>query len=61
MSAVKNLRAMFEQKGENSPPDRGRSPGVPFGKDHLVLFLCAQHLPAHSGAYAHSVWQLATR
>ncbi|CAP60335.1 uncharacterized protein PODANS_1_6350 [Podospora anserina S mat+] len=30
MSAVKNLRAMFEQKGENSPPDRGRSPGVPF-------------------------------
>ncbi|KAK4098632.1 hypothetical protein N658DRAFT_476934 [Parathielavia hyrcaniae] len=27
MSAVKNLRAMFEQKGETSPPDRGRSPG----------------------------------
>ncbi|KAK3952550.1 hypothetical protein QBC32DRAFT_212316 [Pseudoneurospora amorphoporcata] len=26
MSAVKNLRAMFEQKGEMSPPDRGRSP-----------------------------------
>ncbi|KAK4196944.1 hypothetical protein QBC40DRAFT_109322 [Triangularia verruculosa] len=30
MSAVKNLRAMFEQKGETSPPDRGRSPGAPF-------------------------------
>ncbi|KAK4116833.1 hypothetical protein N656DRAFT_277490 [Canariomyces notabilis] len=30
MSAVKNLRAMFEQKGETSPPDRGRSPGLPF-------------------------------
>ncbi|KAK1757337.1 hypothetical protein QBC47DRAFT_154225 [Echria macrotheca] len=32
MSAVKNLRAMFEQKGETtqtSPPDRGRSPGIP--------------------------------
>ncbi|KAL2021646.1 hypothetical protein VTK56DRAFT_6999 [Thermocarpiscus australiensis] len=29
MSAVKNLRAMFEQKGEISPPDRGRSPGIP--------------------------------
>ncbi|TPX19088.1 uncharacterized protein E0L32_011249 [Thyridium curvatum] len=27
MSGVKNLRAMFEQKGESSPPDRGRSPG----------------------------------
>ncbi|KAH6650558.1 hypothetical protein F5144DRAFT_50986 [Chaetomium tenue] len=26
MSAVKNLRAMFEQKGEASPPGRGRSP-----------------------------------
>ncbi|KAL2199397.1 hypothetical protein P885DRAFT_58782 [Corynascus similis CBS 632.67] len=31
MSAVKNLRAMFEQKGEMSPPDRGRSPGIPYG------------------------------
>ncbi|KAK4245061.1 hypothetical protein C7999DRAFT_34589 [Corynascus novoguineensis] len=31
MSAVKNLRAMFEQKGEMSPPDRGRSPGIPHG------------------------------
>ncbi|KAK4032822.1 hypothetical protein C8A01DRAFT_40734 [Parachaetomium inaequale] len=31
MSAVKNLRAMFEQKGETSPPDRGRSPGIPHG------------------------------
>ncbi|KAK4231158.1 hypothetical protein QBC38DRAFT_355235 [Podospora fimiseda] len=32
MSAVKNLRAMFEQKGEASPPpERGRSaPGTPF-------------------------------
>ncbi|KAK4177747.1 hypothetical protein QBC36DRAFT_184240 [Triangularia setosa] len=30
MSAVKNLRAMFEQKGETSPPERGRSPGAPF-------------------------------
>ncbi|KAK4167254.1 hypothetical protein QBC43DRAFT_332001 [Cladorrhinum sp. PSN259] len=30
MSAVKNLRAMFEQKGEASPPpERGRSPGTP--------------------------------
>ncbi|KAH8899191.1 hypothetical protein GQ53DRAFT_816367 [Thozetella sp. PMI_491] len=29
MSQVKNLRAMFEQKGETSPPDRGRSPGIP--------------------------------
>ncbi|CCC06279.1 hypothetical protein SMACR_00497 [Sordaria macrospora] len=28
MSAVKNLRAMFEQKGEMSPPDRGRSPAI---------------------------------
>ncbi|KAB5578252.1 hypothetical protein GE09DRAFT_1052318 [Coniochaeta sp. 2T2.1] len=30
MSGVKNLRAMFEQKGDTSPPadDRGRSPGV---------------------------------
>ncbi|KAI0380345.1 hypothetical protein F5Y04DRAFT_103847 [Hypomontagnella monticulosa] len=27
MSGVRNLRAMFEQKGENNPPDRGRSPG----------------------------------
>ncbi|KAI1652976.1 hypothetical protein F4813DRAFT_383584 [Daldinia decipiens] len=27
MSGVRNLRAMFEQKGENTPPDRGRSPG----------------------------------
>ncbi|KAK8075569.1 hypothetical protein PG997_010232 [Apiospora hydei] len=26
MSGVKNLRAMFEQKGGDSPPDRGRSP-----------------------------------
>ncbi|KAK3330059.1 hypothetical protein B0H66DRAFT_44259 [Apodospora peruviana] len=29
MSGVKNLRAMFEQKGDSSPPDRGRSPGIP--------------------------------
>ncbi|PNY24897.1 Uncharacterized protein TCAP_05169 [Tolypocladium capitatum] len=28
MSQVKNLRAMFENKGDTSPPDRGRSPGV---------------------------------
>jgi hypothetical protein len=28
MSQVKNLRAMFENKGETSPPDRGRSPGL---------------------------------
>ncbi|CAI0646816.1 unnamed protein product [Colletotrichum noveboracense] len=28
MSAVKNLRAMFEQKQDASPPDRGRSPGL---------------------------------
>ncbi|KAK1512362.1 uncharacterized protein CCOS01_14602 [Colletotrichum costaricense] len=28
MSAVKNLRAMFEQKADSSPPDRGRSPGL---------------------------------
>ncbi|KAL1879959.1 hypothetical protein VTK73DRAFT_6539 [Phialemonium thermophilum] len=28
MSQVKNLRAMFEQKGDTSPPDRGRSTGV---------------------------------
>ncbi|KAK1996493.1 hypothetical protein LX36DRAFT_112264 [Colletotrichum falcatum] len=28
MSAVKNLRAMFEQKADASPPDRGRSPGL---------------------------------
>ncbi|KAL7620142.1 hypothetical protein AAE478_009135 [Parahypoxylon ruwenzoriense] len=27
MSGVKNLRAMFEGRGENNPPDRGRSPG----------------------------------
>ncbi|KAI2627889.1 hypothetical protein GGS26DRAFT_592035 [Hypomontagnella submonticulosa] len=27
MSGVRNLRAMFEQKGENNTPDRGRSPG----------------------------------
>ncbi|KAI0595545.1 hypothetical protein F4775DRAFT_595153 [Biscogniauxia sp. FL1348] len=33
MSGVKNLRAMFEQRGENNPPDRGRSPGpgMPIG------------------------------
>ncbi|KAK3309909.1 uncharacterized protein B0T15DRAFT_382597, partial [Chaetomium strumarium] len=31
--AVKNLRAMFEQKGETSPPERGRSPGIPHGPD----------------------------
>ncbi|KAM7194475.1 hypothetical protein V8F33_007185 [Rhypophila sp. PSN 637] len=30
MSGVKNLRAMFEQKGDTSPPDRGRSPGIPW-------------------------------
>ncbi|KFH46422.1 hypothetical protein ACRE_027630 [Hapsidospora chrysogenum ATCC 11550] len=31
MSQVKNLRAMFENKGDNpSPPDRGRSPGAPW-------------------------------
>ncbi|KAK7223901.1 hypothetical protein V2G26_011904 [Clonostachys chloroleuca] len=30
MSGVKNLRAMFENKGDDpSPPDRGRSPGIP--------------------------------
>lgn len=28
MSQVKNLRAMFENKGDTSPPDRGRSPGI---------------------------------
>ncbi|KAH6885963.1 hypothetical protein B0T10DRAFT_408643 [Thelonectria olida] len=28
MSAVKNLRAMFENKGDTSPPDRGRSSGA---------------------------------
>ncbi|OTB02690.1 hypothetical protein M426DRAFT_192788 [Hypoxylon sp. CI-4A] len=27
MSGVRNLRAMFENKGESNPPDRGRSPG----------------------------------
>ncbi|KAI2638637.1 hypothetical protein GGS21DRAFT_488725 [Xylaria nigripes] len=27
MSGVRNLRAMFEQKGDGSLPDRGRSPG----------------------------------
>ncbi|KAJ9151826.1 hypothetical protein NKR23_g2773 [Pleurostoma richardsiae] len=31
MSKVGNLRAMFEQRGESSPPDRGRSPGIPPG------------------------------
>ncbi|KAI1334547.1 hypothetical protein F5Y15DRAFT_288263 [Xylariaceae sp. FL0016] len=31
MSGVKNLRAMFENKGnDNNPPDRGRSPGPGF-------------------------------
>ncbi|KAL6863178.1 hypothetical protein ACO1O0_003422 [Amphichorda felina] len=31
MSQVKNLRAMFENKGDDpSPPDRGRSPGAPW-------------------------------
>ncbi|KAM7222528.1 hypothetical protein V8F06_002022, partial [Rhypophila decipiens] len=34
MSGVKNLRAMFEQKGDTSPPDRGRSPGIPWSKAH---------------------------
>ncbi|KAK2043792.1 hypothetical protein LZ31DRAFT_314940 [Colletotrichum somersetense] len=28
MSGVKSLRAMFEQKADTSPPDRGRSPGL---------------------------------
>ncbi|KAG5953100.1 hypothetical protein E4U58_000543 [Claviceps cyperi] len=28
MSQVKNLRAMFENKDDLSPPDRGRSPGI---------------------------------
>ena len=28
MSQVKNLRAMFEGKGDTSPPDRGRSSGA---------------------------------
>ncbi|KAF5710161.1 hypothetical protein FMUND_9661 [Fusarium mundagurra] len=28
MSQVKNLRAMFENKGDTSPPDRGRSSGA---------------------------------
>lgn len=36
MSGVRNLRAMFEQKGDKvettSPPDRGRSPGIPPSK-----------------------------
>ncbi|TWU73262.1 hypothetical protein ED733_002138 [Metarhizium rileyi] len=32
MSQVKNLRAMFENKGETSPPDRGRSPGITPGR-----------------------------
>ncbi|KAI1077690.1 hypothetical protein F5B20DRAFT_259001 [Whalleya microplaca] len=31
MSGVRNLRAMFEQRGENNPPDRGRSPGLSVG------------------------------
>lgn len=29
MSGVKNLRAMFENKGDDPSPDRGRSPGIP--------------------------------
>ncbi|KAI2604123.1 uncharacterized protein GGS25DRAFT_448884 [Hypoxylon fragiforme] len=33
MSGVRNLRAMFEQRGENNPPDRGRSPGSPSPTD----------------------------
>ncbi|EFQ31908.1 uncharacterized protein GLRG_07052 [Colletotrichum graminicola M1.001] len=33
MSAVKNLRAMFEQKADTSPPDRGRSPGLSSGTE----------------------------
>ncbi|POR32851.1 Uncharacterized protein TPAR_06948 [Tolypocladium paradoxum] len=34
MSQVKNLRAMFENKGDTSPPDRGRSPGVSTSTSH---------------------------
>ncbi|CAG9955254.1 unnamed protein product [Clonostachys rosea f. rosea IK726] len=38
MSGVKNLRAMFENKGDDpSPPDRGRSPGIPaIEKDGVI-------------------------
>ncbi|KAG6000396.1 hypothetical protein E4U21_005489 [Claviceps maximensis] len=32
MSQVKNLRAMFENKGDSSPPDRGRSPSIPLSR-----------------------------
>ncbi|KAK2061441.1 hypothetical protein LY76DRAFT_367572 [Colletotrichum caudatum] len=32
MSGVKSLRAMFEQKADTSPPDRGRSPGLSSSK-----------------------------
>ncbi|KAK2606364.1 hypothetical protein QQS21_003183 [Conoideocrella luteorostrata] len=35
MSQVKNLRAMFENKGDSSPPDRGRSPGISSPRRHV--------------------------
>ncbi|KAG5931537.1 hypothetical protein E4U60_006042 [Claviceps pazoutovae] len=40
MSQVKNLRAMFENKDDLSPPDRGRSPGISESKkqdDRTIL------------------------
>ncbi|KAI1743183.1 hypothetical protein F4680DRAFT_369583 [Xylaria scruposa] len=40
MSGVRNLRAMFEQKGDSLPDDRGRSPGPGGFGEALSFFSC---------------------
>ena len=46
MSQVKNLRAMFETKGDDpSPPDRGRSPGAPWPGTFAGIGVVSSQLP----------------
>lgn len=42
--SVRNLRAMFENKTQDSPPDRGRSPGVSSSTNESACLFCPSQL-----------------
>lgn len=42
--SVRNLRAMFENKTQESPPDRGRSPGVSSSANESACLFCPSQL-----------------
>ena len=42
--SVRNLRAMFENKTQESPPERGRSPGVSSSTNESACLFCPSQL-----------------